>query len=433
MSANSRAWTSPAPSPPAACRSLGLEEARRWLRGPRRRGPRLPWHACILSTGSAAHFLLDAGPGTEDRQQCPARSGQPGRGSIRQPVGVVFGRERSVRLQPEAETVARHHGSRPSRPAPIPMRRSLCPWSGGSMASSRISTIRPPTSFRRWRSSSNAMFPRRRRASTPRRMAVWCCRLIASSIRARPTTAVSGSHIRWTPMALRLQSLVRTSTSAAARRGVPTVLRSGPNGTLKDLSVFVERGGESVATDAAGRVYVANGQVFVYGPNKEQLKVIEVPERPLQLLVSGSDPLYSEPPFGVLSRDWRLSHTFSHFWRMSDDGRVVCPSASCSEVSSSWPFCRIRRGQRLPSSRPIAARTAHLLCWRRYRVRIERTGVLRSSLSGPQLRGNGDRVYSRAIRQAGFLGWPIVGSFTSGGGMLESSGRSSAWPAHGCW
>jgi sugar lactone lactonase YvrE len=33
---------------------------------------------------------------------------------------------------------------------------------------------------------------------------------------------------------------------------------------------------------------VANGQVFVYGPNKEQLKVIEVPERPLQLLVSGS-------------------------------------------------------------------------------------------------------------------------------------------------
>jgi sugar lactone lactonase YvrE len=32
---------------------------------------------------------------------------------------------------------------------------------------------------------------------------------------------------------------------------------------------------------------VANGQVLVYGPNKELVKVIEVPERPLQLLVSG--------------------------------------------------------------------------------------------------------------------------------------------------
>ena len=29
--------------------------------------------------------------------------------------------------------------------------------------------------------------------------------------------------------------------------------------------MFVERGGESVATDSSGRVYVANGQVFVYG------------------------------------------------------------------------------------------------------------------------------------------------------------------------
>jgi len=85
------------------------------------------------------------------------------------------------------------------------------------------------------------------------------------------TTARPGSHIY-------------VSSGAEGRTYSATV---GAGGSLKDLSVFVERGGESVATDAAGRVYVANGQVFVYGPNKEPLKVIEVPERPLQLLVSG--------------------------------------------------------------------------------------------------------------------------------------------------
>jgi sugar lactone lactonase YvrE len=74
------------------------------------------------------------------------------------------------------------------------------------------------------------------------------------------------------------------SNAAEARTYAATV---GPNGALKDLEVFVERGGESVATDASGRVYVANGQVFVYAANKGQLGIIDVPERPLQLLVGG--------------------------------------------------------------------------------------------------------------------------------------------------
>jgi sugar lactone lactonase YvrE len=76
------------------------------------------------------------------------------------------------------------------------------------------------------------------------------------------------------------------SNAAEARTYAATV---GPNGALKDLEVFVERGGESVATDASGRVYVANGQVFVYATNKDQLGIIDVPERPLQLLVSGGN------------------------------------------------------------------------------------------------------------------------------------------------
>lgn len=58
----------------------------------------------------------------------------------------------------------------------------------------------------------------------------------------------------------------------------------GAGGALEDLKVFAERGGESVTTDDAGRVYLANGQIFVYGANGSELGVIEVPERPLQLL-----------------------------------------------------------------------------------------------------------------------------------------------------
>jgi sugar lactone lactonase YvrE len=57
---------------------------------------------------------------------------------------------------------------------------------------------------------------------------------------------------------------------------------------LKDLKVFAERGGESVAADASGRVYLANGQIFVYAANGHELGVIDVPDRPLQLLIGGT-------------------------------------------------------------------------------------------------------------------------------------------------
>jgi sugar lactone lactonase YvrE len=61
----------------------------------------------------------------------------------------------------------------------------------------------------------------------------------------------------------------------------------GPDGTLKDLRPFVNRGGESVAVDASGNVYVANGQIFVYNSRGQQIGLIEVPERPLQLVFGG--------------------------------------------------------------------------------------------------------------------------------------------------
>ena len=63
----------------------------------------------------------------------------------------------------------------------------------------------------------------------------------------------------------------------------------GAGGTLTDLKPFAERGGESVAVDAQGRVFVANGQVFVYAPDGREIGRIDAPERPLQLVFGGED------------------------------------------------------------------------------------------------------------------------------------------------
>ena len=47
--------------------------------------------------------------------------------------------------------------------------------------------------------------------------------------------------------------------------------RVGPDGTLAELKPFAQRGGESVAVDARGNVYVANGQIFVYAQDGQQI------------------------------------------------------------------------------------------------------------------------------------------------------------------
>jgi hypothetical protein len=60
------------------------------------------------------------------------------------------------------------------------------------------------------------------------------------------------------------------------------------NGSVTDLKVFADRGGESVAA-RDGKVYVANGQVFVYDAAGKQVGRIDVPERPLQILFGGED------------------------------------------------------------------------------------------------------------------------------------------------
>jgi sugar lactone lactonase YvrE len=60
------------------------------------------------------------------------------------------------------------------------------------------------------------------------------------------------------------------------------------DGTLSDLKPFAQRGGESVAVDSNGNVYIANGQIFVYSPEGRQIAQMDVPERPLQLIFGGS-------------------------------------------------------------------------------------------------------------------------------------------------
>jgi hypothetical protein len=54
-------------------------------------------------------------------------------------------------------------------------------------------------------------------------------------------------------------------------------------------TVFAERGGTAVVTDASGNVYIAGSEVWIYDRNGKPLGVVEVPERPGSLAFGGSD------------------------------------------------------------------------------------------------------------------------------------------------
>jgi sugar lactone lactonase YvrE len=62
-----------------------------------------------------------------------------------------------------------------------------------------------------------------------------------------------------------------------------------PDGSLANLKLFANQGGESVTTDREGNVYIAAGQVYVYNPAGKLIDTIEVPERPLQVVFGGKD------------------------------------------------------------------------------------------------------------------------------------------------
>jgi hypothetical protein len=63
----------------------------------------------------------------------------------------------------------------------------------------------------------------------------------------------------------------------------------GHDGTLTDLRLFVNQGGEGVATDSQGNVYVAAGDVYVYAPSGSLIATIRVPRRPTQVVFGGPD------------------------------------------------------------------------------------------------------------------------------------------------
>jgi sugar lactone lactonase YvrE len=62
-----------------------------------------------------------------------------------------------------------------------------------------------------------------------------------------------------------------------------------PDGSLQKFRLFANCGGENVASDANGNVYIAAGQICVYDRTGKQIDTIDVPERPVQILFGGAD------------------------------------------------------------------------------------------------------------------------------------------------
>lgn len=65
--------------------------------------------------------------------------------------------------------------------------------------------------------------------------------------------------------------------------------RVGEDGSLTDLRLFAHQGGEGVAADAEGRVYLAAGDVLVYDASGALVETIAVPGRPTQVVFGGPD------------------------------------------------------------------------------------------------------------------------------------------------
>jgi hypothetical protein len=82
----------------------------------------------------------------------------------------------------------------------------------------------------------------------------------------------------------------------------------GADGSISNPTLFAEQGGEGVAVDAEGNVYLAAGQVFVYNPAGELIDTIKIPERPIQLLFGGKDrkTLYVLTHTGLYSVETRF-------------------------------------------------------------------------------------------------------------------------------
>ncbi len=63
----------------------------------------------------------------------------------------------------------------------------------------------------------------------------------------------------------------------------------GADGEWIAPRLFVEQGGESLAVDRDGNVYIADGHIFVYDPRGKLIEIVQVPERPHGLTFGGED------------------------------------------------------------------------------------------------------------------------------------------------
>jgi hypothetical protein len=63
----------------------------------------------------------------------------------------------------------------------------------------------------------------------------------------------------------------------------------GEDGALTKPELFADVGGESVTEDEEGNVYIAAGQIYIYNSAGKLIGMIDVPERPSQLLFGGAD------------------------------------------------------------------------------------------------------------------------------------------------
>jgi sugar lactone lactonase YvrE len=94
--------------------------------------------------------------------------------------------------------------------------------------------------------------------------------------------------------------LARSTALAAAHPGQPVYasdeydkrtvrLQVDADGFLSDLTYFAQRGEFASTTDASGKVYIADGEVYVYDPTGAQIATLKTPERPTGITL-GANP-----------------------------------------------------------------------------------------------------------------------------------------------
>ena len=62
-----------------------------------------------------------------------------------------------------------------------------------------------------------------------------------------------------------------------------------PDGSLTNLKYFVEQAEFGSTVDSEGNLYVADGEVYIFGPDGKRKGMIRVPERPSTLQMGGKD------------------------------------------------------------------------------------------------------------------------------------------------